>query len=211
MDYAELRKLCEETPPGPWGYYGDEVVGLTADCKCPEEPLLNEHAGIGYYVSGPPHECHEIIPGRFADDIECGTLSFEQYIRILKFCAAARTAVPALLDELERVYAVMEADTRAIYWLSNGIDIRNYHYRLGDCPWIVSKNGWPDGVTKNPNEINLACGSCHGKGMPLYKDGPTIPCSGCWIDHEQESFKKAIRYPTIQAALARAWELERGT
>ena len=108
LDLERLKTLCAETPKGPWGYYGDTVVGLIADCDCPEVPLLNEHAGIGYYCQGPPHECHDITPGLFEDDVASGTLSFEQYIAVLKFCAEARAALPALVDELEKVYAVME-------------------------------------------------------------------------------------------------------
>lgn len=164
MTHAELRKLCEETPIGPWEYYGDVVVGLTAECKCPEEPLLNEHAGIGYYVSGPPHECHDIIPGRFADDIEGNGLSFEQYISILKFCAAARTSVPALLEELERVYQVMEKQRR-----------------LEITPTISMVS--------------------HLEGWIVYHKGRAV--------NVDASFE--IVYLPFQAALQRAWELERGT
>lgn len=89
VDLAALRALVEAAPPGPWWFCAyDEDDGYL--CKCGklwsdadnEEPLFE----VTWPMRG------------------------DKEIAIARFIMAARTAVPALLDEVERLRALVETE-----------------------------------------------------------------------------------------------------
>ena len=79
LEREKLRALCDAATPGPWKAR-HRAFGLTAED--------DECSGLGLVVDGPPEAWNRGQYARGAD---------------ARFIAAAREALPRLLDELERV------------------------------------------------------------------------------------------------------------
>lgn len=87
IDRAELRRLCEAATPGPW-----DVEPVRGHCE-------------DYVVTR--HEDHQQKPwGRLIGEFNFNAGHAKQnYSNDAKFVAAARTAIPALLDALDAAEA----------------------------------------------------------------------------------------------------------
>lgn len=108
LDLAALRALCDAATPGPWeaGFY-NKVISV---------PLSNEHMRIEREIDAmgevPPesHPVWDSLPNTFvcfAPTIGGDTPTAQGLIDA-RFIAAAREALPALLDEVERLRAENE-------------------------------------------------------------------------------------------------------
>lgn len=90
-DIKNLRALCEKAAPGPWGQAG------TAEKPYPSVSSADRMRG--YQV----HSMDHLI------DRPERQFMWEQWNHDAAFIAAARSAVPALLDEVERLRALVES------------------------------------------------------------------------------------------------------
>lgn len=81
---AAIRALCDAATPGPWKWW----------TSCSWRRLKSDRAGVSLSVAEPfvASDGHPDLDIKEADQA---------------FIAAARTAVPALLDEVERLRAVV--------------------------------------------------------------------------------------------------------
>jgi hypothetical protein len=108
-DEAACRARLAAVTPGPWGYYGDVICGVTAQCHCPPD-----HARSYTVAMEPdrPHEAHDIVSGVAECDVDDETIpDFEQYKRDLQFIANAPADLGAALEEIDRLRAKLdEAD-----------------------------------------------------------------------------------------------------
>lgn len=87
MTRTRLRELCEKATPGPWTAEYDNA----------------DNAGGGWW--------YDIGPARVGAGYLCSDAKEKQVEHDAAFIAAARTAVPELLDEVERLRAEL-ADAR---------------------------------------------------------------------------------------------------
>lgn len=87
MDLEKLKKLCEAATPGPW-----------------KPDVWIETDGNGWRATGPHHEDEASDEGS-----EPGCPDEQAAQHDAAFIAAARTALPELIAEVERLRSVYEA------------------------------------------------------------------------------------------------------
>ena len=88
----ELKMIMEKTTAGPWEEYGGIIYAP------------NPVGRVVCQVSEPSPPSQKIEHAR----IERGSPNFEQAIATSKFIAAARSAVPELIAEIERLQAACQ-------------------------------------------------------------------------------------------------------
>jgi hypothetical protein len=100
---AEWRELCEKATEGPWAWeaIGEMVNGYVLGLACDENGELVE----GYIEDDPDAITDPIIRRSMIGEHEAATCNYGDP----EFIAAARTALPALLDEVERLRSLLAA------------------------------------------------------------------------------------------------------
>lgn len=91
---AELRRLCEAATPGPWSVRGDARPDYYGNCY--------------WWIRGP--EGYRYVVCNDAQSAEGGVTRRED----AEFIAAAREALPALIDEVGRLRRRVEALERVV-------------------------------------------------------------------------------------------------
>lgn len=103
----ELRALCDAATEGPW-----KTCGASDDrCKCghvwsrPRDGHIATAMHIDQYAKDDPGrlEAEELVPH-----------DLDEMVGNARFIAAARTAIPELLDEIERLKKLIGDDISAM-------------------------------------------------------------------------------------------------
>lgn len=84
QELNRIAKLAERASGGQWGAYGPGVIGVST--------MTDVHSGL------------TIVPQRFASDMD-SQAEIDQAVADVEFIAAARSAVPALVDEVHSLQA----------------------------------------------------------------------------------------------------------
>ena len=112
MDYEQLRKLAAEATPGPWDYQpGDWTCEGHRDDegRCYHHQAAQyQECNDGFWAPGPDVNGLAKLPT--GDDMDTWHFSPED----ATFIAASREAVPALLDERDRLAAELAEAREAI-------------------------------------------------------------------------------------------------
>lgn len=109
-EITRLRTLCTAATPGPWRAekYSDHSHG--AQICTPNGEYVAHFEGSAICISSNPKHCWERTKWKATCDA--------------KFVAAARTAIPALLDEIERLRAAPK--DAPITFQDGGMSLRDY-------------------------------------------------------------------------------------
>jgi hypothetical protein len=104
---AEVEARVAAATPGAWYYYGDEICGVAAKCRCP--PTHPGNALSGWSMQGEaPHEAHDVVIGTTEYDADGQTVpDFEEYKSNLKLIAHAPADLAWLAAELRAALAAL--------------------------------------------------------------------------------------------------------
>jgi len=157
IDRDALRRLCEAATPGP---YVAEVDIFDGDVW---EAIVSNAGTSILFTAGtdvPVH--HGVLNGAWSAedsrmrDEQCAKAKQSQAMRDAQFLAAARTAIPELLDECER----LEAEGAAWSDLCNKQNaLLEEKYRVSDsnvCGWCRMAAGDPEQLPADVKRYTLA-------------------------------------------------------